>query len=122
MTASGSAERHTERESQTVQITDSLFGAAVLRAKTPALVGFLAPWCGPCRQVASILEELAEEHAGRLLVARIDTDEHEKQAATYEVRGLPTMILFRHGVEEDRLVGALPKPSLDLWIERVLSD
>ena len=101
-------------------ITDAEFAASVLGSRLPVLVDFWAAWCGPCRLLAPLLDDLAGEYAGRLRVAKIDTEENEEQALRYRVHGLPTLLLFRDGVEVDRLVGALPKPLLKLWIERAL--
>jgi len=102
--------------SKTVQITDDDFSTAVLNSEIPVLVDFWAPWCGPCRVVGPILEELASESRDRLTVAKVNVDEHSDQASRYGVQGIPTMILFSGGQEVDRIVGALPKDDLRLWL------
>jgi thioredoxin 1 len=101
----------------TFPVTDAQFQSEVLGSDLPVLVEFWAPWCGPCRMIGPLLEELAEEYRGRLLIAKVNTEENQIQAGEYGVQGIPTMILFRNGVEKDRVVGALPKVVLQLWIE-----
>jgi thioredoxin 1 len=95
-----------------IPVTDDSFEREVLQAGLPVLVDFWAPWCGPCRFVAPILEELAGELAGRVVVAKVNTDEHQLAALRYGVQGIPTLILFHDGREIDRVVGALPKAAL----------
>ncbi len=101
-------------------VTDTQFPKAVLESELPVLVDFWAPWCGPCRLVGPILEDLAQEYDGRLRIAKVNTEQDPVQAMEYGVQGIPTMILFKHGVEADRVVGALPKVVLQLWVEETL--
>ena len=107
---------------QTLPVSDAEFRKAILESDLPVLVDFWAPWCGPCQRVGPVLEELAREYAGRLRIAKVNTEEHQIQAGEYGVRGIPTMILFSHGNEVDRVVGALPKLVLQLWLEESLHD
>jgi thioredoxin 1 len=100
-----------------ITVSDDTFDRSVLEAKVPVLVDFWAPWCGPCRMVAPVLEDLARELAGRVLVAKVNTDEHQEQALRYGVQGIPTLIIFQDGQEVDRVVGALPKAALKARLE-----
>lgn len=105
-----------------IQISDSQFHSEVLQSDVPVLVDFWAPWCGPCRMVAPILEEIAGEYNGEVLVAKVNTDQHHENALKLGVQGIPTMVLFRNGTEVDRVVGALPKASLRQWIDTTLAN
>ncbi len=98
--------------SRPIHITDNSFDAEVLRSNIPVLTDFWAEWCGPCKTIAPILEEIAEEYDGQLKIAKLDVDENIQMAAEYGVRGIPTMILFKDGQPVERLVGALPKGQL----------
>ena len=106
---------------EVVSITDREFPRAVFESELPVLVDFWAPWCGACRRMEPVLEELAEEYEGRLRIAKVDTEENEVQAGEYGVQGIPTMILFRRGNEVDRVVGVVPKLVLQLWLEDSIS-
>ena len=95
-----------------VHVTDSDFEKIVLQSTLPVVVDFWAPWCGPCRMVAPILDKIAKESAGKLIVAKVNTDENSQWATQYSVQGIPTMLLIANGKVIHRQVGALPEPIL----------
>ena len=100
----------------TKAVTDDSFKQDVLESATPVLVDFWAEWCGPCRMVAPILDDIAKEYEGKLTVAKVNIDENPSTPNDYAVRGIPTMMLFRDGKLVDTKVGALPKGQLKDWI------
>jgi thioredoxin 1 len=100
------------QEKKSANLGQDNFESEVLQAKQPVLVDFWAPWCGPCRAVAPILEELAVEFEGRVKIGKINVDEHPDLAAQYGVVSIPTMILFHDGKPVDQVIGALPKSAL----------
>ena len=104
----------------TKAITDASFQADVIDSDTPVLVDFWAEWCGPCKMIGPSLEEISDELAGKVVIAKINIDENPDAPGKYGVRGIPTMILFKNGEIADTKVGAAPKSALKGWLEGAL--
>jgi thioredoxin 1 len=105
------AERSLEMD-EAVHVTDAAFEKVVLKSTLPVVVDFWAPWCGPCRMVSPILDKIAKEQAGKMVVAKVNTDENTEWACKYDVQGIPTMLFISNGNIVHRQVGALPEPTL----------
>mgnify|MGYP001819276808 FL=1 len=105
-----------------LQITDEQFDETVVQSDLPVLVDFWAPWCGPCKMRAPVLEELAGELGDKVVIAKVNTDQNPIYAQRLGVQGIPTMVLFKDGAEVDRVVGALPKGHLKQWIDTTLTN
>lgn len=103
-----------------IHVTDAAFEKVVLESTLPVIVDFWAPWCGPCKMVAPTLDKIAKDHAGELLVAKVNTDENPEWAMQYGVQGIPTMLLIYGGKIVNRQVGALPEPMLRDVVEQFL--
>jgi thioredoxin 1 len=103
-----------------VHTTDTSFESDVLQSDVPALVDFWAAWCGPCKMIAPLLDELADEYAGRIKICKVDVDSNPETAAKFNVRGIPTLLVFKNGTVEATKVGALSKAQLVEFIDSLL--
>ena len=104
-----------------VQITDDNFETEVIRSNLPVLIDFWAPWCGPCKSIAPVIEELAREYDGRIKVAKLNVDENPATPSRYAVRGIPNLLILKGGTVKEQIVGAVPKARLVDAIERALA-
>ena len=116
--ANGSFTTTTEKEAaMEITLTKTNFEAEVLKSDKPVLVDFWAPWCGPCRMLAPVLAEVAEEKAGTIKVGKVNVDEEPDLAATYGITGIPAVLLFRNGQVAATSVGFKPKPELEAFVD-----
>lgn len=105
---------------KTITVTDENFATEIEGANSLALVDFWAAWCGPCRMVAPIVEQLAGEYEGRLVVGKVDVDSNQRTAARFNIRSIPSILFFKNGQLVDTIVGAVPKPILERKIQEHL--
>jgi len=103
-----------------VQVSDDTFDSEVLKSSVPVLIDFWAPWCGPCRAIAPIVDQLATEYAGKLKIVKMNVDDNPRTPANYGVRGIPNLILFKDGQVQQQIVGAVPKAHLVKAISTVV--
>ena len=106
--------------SSAAAVTDASFEQDVLKSDVPVLVDFWAPWCGPCRMVAPIVDEIAKEFEGKIRVFKLNTDENPNVASQYGIRSIPTLMVFKGGQKVDTVVGAVPKTTLSSTISKYL--
>jgi thioredoxin 1 len=103
-----------------LKATDGNFEPEILKSDVPAMVDFWAPWCGPCKVIAPVIEELAKEYAGRLKVAKMNVDDNPATPSRYGIRGIPTVIIFKDGQVFDQIVGAVSKSKVEDMIKKAL--
>jgi thioredoxin 1 len=104
-----------------VHVTDDAFEKTVLQSQLPVIVDFWAPWCGPCKMIAPVLDKLAKEFTGKLLIVKVNTDENQQWAMQYGVQGIPTMLFVANGKIVHRQVGALPEPMLRTVVSQFMN-
>lgn len=107
-------------ESTLLYVSDKSFAAEVLQSDLPVLVDFWATWCGPCKSIGPVIDELSKEYAGRIKMTKLNVDENPATPSQYSVRGIPTLILFKGGKVLEQIVGAVPKTRLVAMLEKAL--
>ena len=103
-----------------IEITDSSFKSEVIESEIPVLVDFWAPWCGPCKTVAPVLDELANEYEGKVKIVKLNVDENQSTATEFGIKSIPTLIIFKSGKAVDQTMGAQPKENLKQMIDKSL--
>lgn len=103
------------------EITSSIFKNEVLDSDIPVVVDFWAPWCGPCRMVAPVLEEISQKMNGKIKFVKLNTDENQKTAMDYQIMAIPSLLIFKDGQEVDRIVGFVPQEQLETDLQKIIS-
>jgi thioredoxin 1 len=103
-----------------IQVTDATFAAEVLQSDKPVLVDFWAEWCGPCRMIAPVVEEMAGEYEGKAKIVKLDVDANPQVSMQFGIRSIPTLLIFKNGKIVDQIVGAVPKPMLKKQLDAQL--
>jgi len=103
-----------------IELNDSIFEQEVIESDTPVLVDFWAPWCGPCRTLAPLVEELAESYSGKIKVGKVNVDDNQETTVKFGIRSIPTLILFKGGKAVDQVIGAVPKSELENLVNKAL--
>src|SRR3990167_7800355 len=103
------------------EVNDQNFAEEVLNSSSPVLVDFWAPWCGPCRMVSPVVEEIAKDYDGKLKVVKVNTDDNPETASNYHISGIPSLLLFKGGQVADQIVGAVPKAKLSNMVSQHVS-
>jgi thioredoxin 1 len=106
--------------SAAAQVTDATFDKEVIESGVPVLVDFWAPWCGPCRMVAPVVDEIAVQYDGQVKVVKVNTDENPQVASRYGIRSIPTLMIFKGGQRVDMVVGAVPKSTLATTLDKYI--
>jgi thioredoxin 1 len=102
-----------------LHVTDADFDQQILKSEVPVLVDFWAAWCGPCRTVGPVVEELAGEYSGKVKIAKLNVDDNKQTPSKYGVKGIPTLMLFKNGAVVDQIVGAVPKTKIKDMLDRI---
>jgi thioredoxin 1 len=108
--------------SKPIEITDANFEEEVINSEVPVLIDFWAIWCGPCKVIAPVVEEIASEYEGKIKVGKLDVDHNPNSAVQYGIRSIPTLLIFNDGKVSDQLIGALPKAQIVERVQKVLSN